>query len=70
MLILLFIFKGGREGQGKGVGVSFQLKLENLWICSFLQVGTCKPGGWCLLPFGAREFLEVGASGGCNLLIH
>jgi hypothetical protein len=52
MLIILFIFKGGRKGQGKGVGASFQLKLENLGSCKFLQVGACKLGGWSLLLVG------------------
>jgi hypothetical protein len=46
-------------------------------------VSWCSQGGWCLLLVGARELrglvppsswcwriLEVGASGGCNLLIH
>jgi hypothetical protein len=58
-LIFLFIFKGGRKGQGKGVRSSFQLKLENLGSCSFLQVGFYKLGGWCLLPVGAGEFWKL-----------
>jgi hypothetical protein len=61
---------GGRKWKGKGVGASFQLKLENLWSCSILEVGAYKLGGWFLLPFGVGEFLEVGASDRCNLVIH
>jgi hypothetical protein len=58
-LIFLFIFKVGRKGKGKGVGASFQLRLENLWSCSFLKVGACKLGGWCLLLVGAEEFWKL-----------
>jgi hypothetical protein len=57
MLILLFIFKGGRKGKGKGVGASFQLELENLGSCSFLRDGIRKQGSWSLL------LVEVGESG-------
>jgi hypothetical protein len=32
------------KGQGKRVGASFELELENLGICSILQVGACKQG--------------------------
>jgi hypothetical protein len=59
MLILLFIFKGGRKGQGKEVGTSFHLKLENLGSCIFLQVGACKSGSWCILPVGTGKFWKL-----------
>jgi hypothetical protein len=46
-------------GQGKGVVSSFQLELENIGSCNFLQVGTCKLGGRSLLPVGSREYMEL-----------
>jgi hypothetical protein len=61
------MFQGGRKGQGKGVGASFQLELENPGSCSFLQVGACKLRGWCWKILEVVAVNIMVASGGMNL---
>jgi hypothetical protein len=43
----------------QGVVASFWLEPENTGSWRFLQVGTCKLGGWSLLPVVVGEFKEL-----------